>query len=146
MIARTSDRGLWKSAKGAARKLQAIAPGVPHLITSSWGATSTNAVDTSQVRHAIREERKLQIDYGDVNGEVTNRRIWPVALIYYADNEVCVGWCELREAIRHFRIDRILSILQLEDHFTGKAKTILAEWERTQKSASVDARPIHIPS
>ncbi|MEL6551607.1 MAG: YafY family protein [Pseudomonadota bacterium] len=144
MIARTGDRGLWKSAKSAARKLHAVAPGVRHLITTAWGATSSDVVDTSHVRHALRDERKLDIAYKDVNGRVTTRTVWPIALIYYADSEVCVGWCELRQAVRHFRIDRILSLTQLEDRFTGAAASILSEWEETQKHASVDARPIHL--
>ncbi len=85
------------------RKLNSVAPQNRCLVTSSWGAENPPHVDVSEIREAIREELKVDIVYQDQNLEVTERLVWPVALIYYVSSVVLVSWCELRQSIRHFR-------------------------------------------
>lgn len=139
MVARTGDQGLWKSAKSAARKLREVAPGVRHLIASSWGSKS-NTIDSSPIRRAIRGETKLQISYSDAASIQTERTVWPLAIIYYCDNEVLVGWCEMRSALRHFRVDRMLSCRVLDESFHGQGASMLADWEQNQKSLVVETK------
>ena len=35
------------------------------------------------------------------------RVIWPIAIAFFERVRVVVAWCELRQAFRHFRTDRI---------------------------------------
>ncbi|MHA6264867.1 helix-turn-helix transcriptional regulator [Arenibacterium sp. CAU 1754] len=142
MVARTGDGGLWKSAKAAARKLREVAPGVRHLIASSWGNDASDAGYTSLIRRAIRTETKLRLSYGDANGVRTDRTVWPLAMIYYCDNEVLVSWCELRGAIRHFRVDRMLGCALLADEFQGSGAAILSDWEEKQKALVVQTEQL----
>lgn len=145
MIARTGDRGLWNSAKNAARKQHGVAPGVRHLVASSWGSTS-GAIDAFLIRRAIRSETKLHLAYTDASGKQTDRTVWPLAIIYYCDNEVLVAWCETRHAIRHFRLDRMQDFAELEDRFCGQGSAILAKWEHDSKAQVVEtARPFLKP-
>lgn len=137
MVARTGDRGLWNSAKSAARKLHGVAPGVRHLVASSWGSKS-GAIDAFLIRRAIRSETKLQLTYTDASAKQTERTVWPLAMVYYCDNEVLVAWCEMRSAIRHFRLDRMQSCAELEDRFCGQGAAILAKWEQDYKALVVE--------
>jgi predicted DNA-binding transcriptional regulator YafY len=139
MIARLGDPDLLKAARRASRKLSAIAPGTRQLIASSWGAPYDTAAPL--VRRAIAAEQVLEIAYQDVAIQQTTRIIWPLALIYYSDNTVIVAWCTLRNAFRHFRLDRMETCTLLNTTFTGKGAALLAEWEARHKSESITAPP-----
>lgn len=140
MIARTGDPALWKAARCAARKLRAIAPGTQQLIASSWGTPSDPTAPL--VRDAIRAERALQITYIDGAGHKTRRIIWALALIYYSDNIVLAAWCTTRNAIRHFRLDRMHSCTPLDTRFIGQGASLLADWEAHHKEAAVSVEKL----
>ena len=59
------------------------------------------------IRQALRENRQLQMDYADAQGQDTRRTIWPVALGYLQSTRLLAAWCTLRADFRHFRTDRI---------------------------------------
>ena len=138
MVARTGDADLLKAAKRAARKLHDTAPAVDHLITSSWGAVPTDAVDMKAIRAAIREEKKLEIHYRTESGAESSRVVLPLALIFYFDSVLLVAWCELRCGFRHFRIDRMTACHTTDDHFIGQGEALRLEWDTSQRSATVD--------
>jgi predicted DNA-binding transcriptional regulator YafY len=138
MIARTGDAQLLAAAKRAARKLSEAAPQTNRLIASSWGANCPEHVDPHQIRQAIRSETKLQISYLDVKGTQSNRTIWPLIMIYYADNTMLVAWCELRNNFRHFRLDRMEGCTETPKDFTGKGAALRKTWEENFKSITVD--------
>lgn len=140
LIARTGDLALWRAAGRAARKLNEVAPGTRRLIASSWGLEDIQTMNLGTLRSAIREEKKVVLQYGDATGTVTDRTIWPLVLIYYVDTAIVVGWCELRQGLRHFRLDRVQDWSLSEDHFTGKSPALLIEWEKTQKDDTVLTR------
>jgi predicted DNA-binding transcriptional regulator YafY len=142
LIARTGDPGLWRAAGRASRKLREAAPGTRKLVTSSWGVEAEPSLDLSRLRSAIRAETKLKILYRDAHGRDTNRIIWPLVLIYYVDNVMIVGWCELRQSLRHFRVDRITHGDFLSSDFKGEGEALIAEWETTQKNETVSTKSI----
>ena len=141
MVARTGDQGLWKSAKSAARKLREVAPGIRHLVASSWGS-KLNAIDALPIRRAIRSETKLGLSYTDAASKQTKRTVWPLAIIYYCDNEVLVAWCEMRSAVRHFRLDRIQICTELDERFCGQSSSILSKWEQDHKALVVETEQL----
>lgn len=141
LIARTGDTELWRAAGRAARKLNEVAPGTRALIASSWGLENIRTMDMSKVRAAIRDEQKLQLEYQDAEGRETERVIWPLALIYYVDAAMIAAWCELRQDLRHFRLDRVTGWSVTGAFFTGKGADLLARWEATQKQETVTTRP-----
>jgi len=137
LIARTGDLGLWRAAGRASRKLHEAAPGTRRLVTSSWGVENARSIDLSALRRAIRHETKLHIVYRDVDERRTHRNIWPLVLIYYVDNALVVAWCELRQALRHFRLDRVVVCRELNDSFAGLGEALIAQWEENQKQTTV---------
>jgi len=59
------------------------------------------------VRDAINEHRCLRLAYSDVQGQTTERIVWPLTLVYWGYSWALGAWCELRQDFRNFRIDRI---------------------------------------
>lgn len=59
------------------------------------------------LRHALRERRRLEIDYVDVESRASARTLDPLGLFFWGDRWTLVGWCHLRGDFRHFRVDRI---------------------------------------
>jgi len=85
-------------------------------------------VDLAEIRESMRSRRKIAIAYVDADGRGSTRTIWPIALAYYVDVTVIAGWCELRDAFRHFRADRIRSARVLEERFPADGGRLFAEW------------------
>ncbi|MBB3568398.1 YafY family protein [Rhizobium sp. BK491] len=114
LLERTGDAELKQAAKRVSAKIAgAVPPPLRQTLDANalhaWGfaAPSAAAIDLSLVRRAIRDEEKLDLAYRDELGRATERIIRPIALIYYAETANIVAWCELRQAIRNFRSDRI---------------------------------------
>ena len=68
-----------------------------------------NAVPLSDLRAAIRSQKRLRIAYVDGQRNRTDRVVWPIQLGFTNDARVLAAWCETRRAFRFFRTDRILS-------------------------------------
>ena len=69
------------------------------------------------IRKACEERRKLKMEYGDEGETLTQRTIWPIALLRWQSVWTFYAWCELREDHRHFRVSRIRSLETLDDRF-----------------------------
>lgn len=131
MITRTGDKGLKRAARRAAEKLADATPLSSTLFASSWGAEEPTSIDLSDVRKAIREERKLKIAYERADGTNSERTILPIAIAYHSDAIVIAGWCELRNDFRHFRPDRVSSCHVLPETFQGNGNRLRQEWIRS---------------
>lgn len=70
------------------------------------------------INRAIKEKRKCLIEYYSKNEEkITNRTIHPYDLILLGNEWGVAAYCELKEEIRHFYINRIKSIELLENFY-----------------------------
>ena len=128
MIVRTGDRGLKEAGRRACRKLEEATELSNALFSSTWGAAEPDSVDMSDLRAAIRQERKLSVSYRDGNGEESRRIIRPFAMVYHSEAIVLAAWCELRNDFRNFRPDRMVSYTLLEDDFAGQGEALRREW------------------
>jgi predicted DNA-binding transcriptional regulator YafY len=135
LLERTGDTALRRSAKQVSQKIAAAVP--PPLRRAldantlhAWGGTAPapGAIDLALVRQAIRDEQKLAIGYRDEKGRATKRTIRPVALIYYSDAANIVAWCELRQALRHFRTSRVEDSALVDEFFRGEGDALRKEW------------------
>ena len=68
-----------------------------------------NAVPLTELRGAIRSQKRLRITYVDGRRNRTDRVVWPFQLGFTNEARVLAAWCETRRAFRFFRTDRILS-------------------------------------
>ena len=128
MISRTGDRGLKEAGRRACRKLEEATELSGALFSSTWGPAEPTAIALSDLRAAIRQERKLSITYRDGGGAETRRTVLPFAIVYHSEAIILAAWCELRRDFRNFRPDRIMRCEGLDEHFPGQAEALRREW------------------
>ena len=134
MLARTGDPGLQKAAESVLSKVTLVVPDplreylstAPVYVSKSGAPVPAQRDLPTTIRHAIRDGRKMRIAYQDENGRATLRVIQPFAVAYYVEATLVCAWCELRNDIRHFRTDRVVSAEVLPDGFTIPKKVIAA--------------------
>jgi predicted DNA-binding transcriptional regulator YafY len=136
MLRRTGDHGLQSAAKSVLSKVTVGLPdalrdhlAAPPFFVSDHGAPAPPVADLTAIRAAIRDERKLRLNYSDEKGNRTRRTVWPVAIAYCAESTLVSAWCELRDDYRHFRVDRILGFNILDERFPIPGKVLFARWQ-----------------
>lgn len=74
-------------------------------------------VDMADLRQAMRTRHKLRLDYTNEAGARTERVVRPLALAFYGPIWLMLGWCELRDDFRSFRVDRMTAAARTGDRF-----------------------------
>ena len=133
MLVRTGDSALQEAAQRICRKIDALRDeDASWLQVAPWGAPpddpARGCVRLADLRHAVREERKLQLTYRNAAGVETRRIVRPVAMVYHLECTMLAGWCELRGGFRHFRTDRIWGCDLLEERFCEHGAALRALW------------------
>ncbi|CDM56868.1 MULTISPECIES: helix-turn-helix transcriptional regulator [Rhizobium] len=135
LLDRTGDEELKRAAKSVNQKIAGSVPAplrqaMERKALYAWGsvAQSPAGLDLGLVRRAIRDEQKLVLDYRDELGRATERKIRPIALIYYSQTANIVAWCELRQAIRNFRSDRVENCEAADAYFRGEGDRLRQLW------------------
>ena len=135
MVARTGDAELRQAAKKVSDKIAASLPEPLSKTLSTnalhaWGsiAPSPAGIDLSMVRRAVRDEERLDLTYRDETGAETRRQIRPIAVIYYSETMNIVAWCELRQAIRNFRSDRVMACKTTGSFFKMEGERLRQLW------------------
>jgi predicted DNA-binding transcriptional regulator YafY len=134
LLGRTGDRGLKQAAVTAVSKISDVLPidanyDVPHRV-STWNRIPPTIIEAEMLRRFIREEVELEIEYLDLSEQLTIRKVRPVALVYYIDAVLLAAWCELRQAFRHFRVDRIQKCTATGVRFPGVGVKLRVAWEQ----------------
>lgn len=93
--------------------------------------------DLAMIRGAMRDRRKLEITYRSKDGACGRRVVWPVALGFFDKVEMLAAWCELRDAFRHFRVDRVEGLSVLEVDIPRSRDSLLAAYRRIEPHARV---------
>ncbi len=87
-----------------------------------------------QIVAAIDQSLRLEFAYRDKEGAVTTRVIRPLGQWFFSGVWTCVGWCELREDFRMFRIDRMVDLTTGAPFKPERGKT-LRDFYRTEDMA-----------
>ncbi len=138
-----ADLSLSTAAEDALAKIKEVLPAEARdgmgAVPLRVGPATLDAEDLSQLRDAIRHERKMEIRYRDVSGHESMRVIWPFAIGYFADGRLLVGWCEKRNDYRHFRTDRLLSVRVLDERYARRRAQMFRDWLKRQKDKEIGA-------
>ena len=136
-----SDKVLSNAALDVIAKIAAIVPERlrPFVVEPSVGVNPTTAepeerVDSSSLRSAIRNGRKLWLRYRSEAGEETERIVWPVILGYAETSRLLVAWCELRQGFRHFRTDRMIEAKTLDEAVGLRPGELRRRWRRWREA------------
>lgn len=133
MIGQRGDKSMRKAARSAMRKIENVLPAslanptTPGTVHFYQDSACHDHLET--VRGCIRDPHYIDLVYEAADGEVSNRTVLPLSLIFFAHTTVVAAWCELRQDFRHFRIDRILSLKQADPIPEPVSRQCLQDWK-----------------
>jgi predicted DNA-binding transcriptional regulator YafY len=90
------------------------------LVFRAGATTDLDPEIWHQLEDACREKRRVWMRYRTASrgDEVSERELDPYLLhIYRGTNPYVIGWCHKRQEVRWFRVDRILNLRVLPQHF-----------------------------
>ncbi|WP_243317662.1 helix-turn-helix transcriptional regulator [Geothrix paludis] len=134
------DPSLRTAAESLLRKVEAVLPpgrrttlsDLPFLVPDFHVPPET-ARFLGDLRQGLREQRRVRITYARADGTGSVRVVQPLGVIFWGYRWHLAAWCELREALRTFRVDRIQASELLEpfqavagrglEDYLGKMKT-----------------------
>ena len=99
---------------------------------------SERDIHLSALKNALTESRVVEMKYLTMgNEEATQRQVEPIGLCYYSQKWHLIGWCRVRQDYRDFRLDRIESLILLNERF--KKHSHLTVHEYISKTANQTA-------
>ncbi|MFD2180451.1 helix-turn-helix transcriptional regulator [Veronia pacifica] len=124
MVRAWSDKGLAKAATSASDKIQSVLPEhlkrqletIPVLVPDFHIETEFAAVGET-IRKAVDSRQVIAFDYLSGDGIATKRRVQPLGQVFWGKVWTLVGWCELRDDYRSFRLDRISALCVIQRNF-----------------------------
>lgn len=139
-VAKRSGGGsLGQAAENALAKIASVLPpdlrerlDTTNLLVGSRTVPPVQEADLSEIRLAIRTERKLHIFYTDEAGHQTERTIWPFALGFFDHVRIVLAWCEARDDFRSFRTDRISTMTKIADRYPQRKGALLKAWKERE--------------
>lgn len=141
-VAGHADPALARAARDVLAKVAAVLPEEmrgfledPSARTPPAWDSAADRVDAAQLRSAIRAARKIAIRYTDPSGTQTERTVWPLVVGYLDTVRVLIGWCELRQDFRSFRLDRIVEVDFLEARIPADPATMRRKWRASLGTA-----------
>jgi predicted DNA-binding transcriptional regulator YafY len=131
-LARSSESAL---AKVLSAKSKGPAPGnePPALVSAASISEQVDSPQVAPLRDAIRRQRKVAISYEDAHGSISDRTIWPIAIVYFDDVRVLAAWCEYRSAFRHFSVDRLRVRTISEERYPGRRQSLMTRWRQQDR-------------
>ncbi len=145
MIRAWADKDLAKAAERTVEKIQAVLPSRMHdelekeqLLVPAFHLTKAVQNRLGDIRHAIEASQYIQILYQREDGKQSERKVQPLGLFYWGAKWTFVGWCELRDDFRHFRLDRIIELSLLKMTFKVRAGRSLQDYLSTVRCQEAD--------
>ena len=114
-------------ATAAQRALSKIEAALPDHLKESLGNTLlfsplsriTPEISTimAEIRYATDNNRKVSLQYRRADKQSSERIIWPLGLFFWGSTWTIGAWCEMRKDFRVFRLDRIKSMVVLDENY-----------------------------
>jgi predicted DNA-binding transcriptional regulator YafY len=90
-----------------------------------------NTAYLATIQSAIANRHLLEVDYRDKSGGSTRRQVAPIGLVFYNFTWHFIGWCQLRQAYRDFRVSRLQHLVATTRPFTSQPLLTLADYIAT---------------
>ena len=107
--------GMARSAAEALSKIDAVLPDAERARAAAVGVHAFRMSDLTdetrarldRIERACQDRTRLRFAYADEAGAATVRTVRPLGLWFWGKVWTLVGWCELRDDFRMFRVDRM---------------------------------------
>lgn len=123
-LAQAADAALAKITATLPDRLQRQMLHATHMVYR-YEASKSDTPDISDIRSACWDERALDIDYRDADGAQTQRRIYPLAIVYLDTGCALLAWCCLRKDFRKFWVVRIEAFKPSDESFRPERARLL---------------------
>jgi len=126
MVEAFGDEELAKATRSAMTKIQAVLPEPLRRVIEDtalfapslpWHTVRTQGLQ--QIRRATNDRVKVDVSYVRADGQTSERVLRPLGLYFWGRSWSLAAWCELRQAYRNFRPDRMSRITILDESFDG---------------------------
>ncbi|UAK25598.1 helix-turn-helix transcriptional regulator [Sphingomonas nostoxanthinifaciens] len=144
-VEKRADAGMARAAQDALAKIEAVLSKPAREFADTPGVfvgpdlpQPMETVGTGLFRHAVRGCRKVRVSYRDANGAPSERTLWPIGVAFMEDGRFVIAWCELRNAFRHFRLDRIATA-DVGACYPERRAVLLQRWQQQLEAEQYNA-------
>lgn len=95
-----------------------------------------------QLKESILSKKKIRFDYYGQYGEMSNRTVHPMQLLFKEYTWYLKAFCENRGAVRLFKVLRMKRVEVLDEHF-GETEIIADENSKDENSKGANDKAIH---
>ena len=131
------DGALARDVESALGKILSVLPPVARvaaeaqaLFAPGTGLDARTQATLKALRDAVQVQRLVRLAYLDLGNQLSERRVRPLACLYWGKVWTLSAWCELREDFRTFRIDRISACDLLDETYPQESGKTLADLMR----------------
>jgi len=136
MVESWGDKGLIQAANKAIDKITAVLPeslrreiSETFLFSLPSQASPVITIDFTGLRRAIRSRNFVKFSYKREDGQKSNRQVRPLCLAFFGPVWLLLGWCEMRNDFRNFRLDRIQKMKITEECFSDEKGKRLSDYK-----------------
>ena len=90
---------------------------------SRWSNPAQDRGKFDALKNAILQKKTLAFSYPDSAGEISQRRVYPLKLVFQGQSWYVQAFCLLKNDYRTFKINRILDICVLPETFDAEEYT-----------------------
>ena len=76
----------------------------------------------------------MDLSYLDNSGQISQRRIWPLSVVFLDRTLMLLAWCCLRQGFRRFHLDKMSDVTLTPESFRPRRVALLREF-RTELRA-----------
>jgi predicted DNA-binding transcriptional regulator YafY len=91
---------------------------------SPWGSGPEEKLKFQTIRKGILERQKLEFTYFGADGKRSERIVEPLKLFFKAKAWYLWAWCQTRNALRNFKINRMQEVVLTEQKFIRKDREL----------------------
>ncbi len=124
LVKSRADPGLARAADRVLNKVESVIPEAlkdqfehSYLFSPMTLIQPEVALIMGELRMAIENKLKIQIEYTRKDGQQSSRTIWPLGLFFWGSVWTLGAWCELRESFRVFRLDRMDKFTLVDEEY-----------------------------
>jgi predicted DNA-binding transcriptional regulator YafY len=133
-ISRQTDDTLALAVKNALAKINAVLPLDMRTaldddtVYVGHRTRSSTPLDLSEIRRALREQRKLRITLAIEHATKDQQVVWPIMLGLIEGSRFIAAWCELDSQFRVVAMNDIAAAEILTDRYPRNRRQLVREW------------------
>lgn len=138
-LAEAADAALAKITASLPERVQRQAIHATHRV-HRYGKRPPAPAHMPLIREATWEERALDIRYHDQNGRVSDRRIWPLSVVFLEQKLMLLAWCTLRQGFRKFHPDAMTDVTDTAESFRPRRVPLLRQYLAEMRDSQASQR------